>query len=206
MKRSSRHESVTEYLIKNYNVKKGRFKLSMGAISRSQDITLKQKLIQEESFENLGSIHSGIEAQYESMKQISLIVSSAIFFLSTILGVLAFYLQQSMKQIDWTHEIIMLKVKAKIELLKNIPWFEHSGFFYKAQMGIYDNILKEQNKAYSDVIGGIYTMYLVSILPIFIFFVLFIAFIWSKYSWLSSIHFCVKEAYKLKEKSEKQKD
>ncbi|CAJ1315887.1 hypothetical protein [Paenibacillus nuruki] len=191
--------TATKYLREQYKVG-NYFNLGFGAISKKQDLLLKTELIQKESFENLSSIHSGTEAKYEFMKQLGLIITVIIFLITTLFGTLSFYLQQSMRNIDWTHETIMLEMKAKADLLDSSEWLKEPSDLYKAKYELYNENLLQQIASFNDQLTIVYKLHYRLTLAILIFLAISFNLVWLKYSWLSSIHFCVKEAYKQKEK------
>ncbi|WP_458121995.1 hypothetical protein [Paenibacillus sp. Z6-24] len=199
MKTNINNESASDYLRRKYRV--GKFlNQELGSISKNQDLFLRRKLVQVETFENLRSIFSGIEARYESMKQLNLIVTIALFFVTILLGNFSFYLQHTMKQVDWAHEMAMLKLKAKIDLFKTIPVLGEKGYLYNAEISAYTESLNKQSSSYIDLLGDINSIYFLIISVILLYLAFFIFGKWYQYLWVSSIYACVKEAYKQKEK------
>ncbi|GGJ11662.1 hypothetical protein [Paenibacillus hunanensis] len=192
---------VTTYLRKKYGVGKI-LNLGLGSISPKEDLQLKHSLIKQESYQTLASIHSGIESKYEFMKQVGLLLTVIIFLLTTMLGGLTFFMQQSMKNVDWSHDVIMLDLKAQSDLLESHEWLKDPVALYSAKHKLYKDSINEQIDSYNIGLINIYHQYLFSLISVLLVVVLIVFLTWFRYMWISSIHFCVKEAYKQKEKIE----
>lgn len=202
-KNFSTDHQVTTYLRKTYDAGK-MFNLGLGSISARKDLKLKSRLIKQESYQTLASIHSGIEAKYEFMKQLGLILTIFIFSLTTMIGSLTLYVQQSMKNYDWTHEAMMLDVKAHADLLESREWLKDPVDLYKAKRKLYAENLSEQKISYNNELTKYFNNYYYTLVSFIIIVLLIVSPIVLRYRWISSIHFCVKEAYKQKEKIENQ--
>lgn len=189
---------ATTYLRKKFGAG-NLFNQGLGAISAKKDLQLKCRLIEKESYQTLATIHSGIEAKYEFMKQIGLLLTILLFSLTTMIGGLSMYVQQAMKNNDWTHETIMLDVKAQADLLETREWLKDPVDLYNAKNKLYTDSLSEQKKSYSSELFKFFDQYhFVMMVTLILYSII------CRYMWISSIHFCVKEAYKQKEKIENQ--
>lgn len=164
---------------------------SFGAMNLSTVHQVKQRLIESESLSELGSIRSGIEAQLDFFKQLSIILAIVTFLISTILNPLTFYLQQSLKPVDWIHQAKMGVIETAAS---NLPESERENY-----IATHLNIeIEEYTAELHNVQKAHYKMLSFMVIPlIFIFFLLF-----AKYKWLGSVFTCVNEAFKEKEKIE----
>ncbi|SEB27506.1 hypothetical protein [Paenibacillus sp. 276b] len=162
-----------------------------GAISLSTVHQVKQKLIEKETLSELGSIRSGIEAQLDFFKQISIVLAIVTFLVSTILNPLTFYLQQSLKSVDWTHQ-------ARTEIIEN----RASDMEPDNHENLIATHLNEEVEEYNKELHKLqeaHNWMLFSILfPMLVVFALLFA----KYRWLTSAYTCVNEAFKEKERLE----
>lgn len=152
---------------------------------------VKQKLIESETLSQLGSIRSGVESQLDFFKQISIILAIVTFLISTILNPLTFYLQQSLKSVDWTHQARIGVVETAVSNLEQHERDNYIATYINEEIAEYNSELHKVQKAH-------YSMLSFILIPLLlIFFLLF-----AKYKWLGSVFTCVNEAYKEKEKLE----
>ncbi|MDN4618420.1 hypothetical protein QCD85_09950 [Paenibacillus sp. PsM32] len=93
------------------------------------------------------------------MKQLGLIITVIIFLITTLFGTLTFYLQQSMRNIDWTHETIILELKAKADLFDSSEWLNEPTDLYKAEYELYNENLLQQVASFNDQLTVVYKMY-----------------------------------------------
>ncbi len=219
-------ESSIKYLKRKYHA--GKFgNIGWGEVSKQQGFFLIRKLVQNETLESLRNIFSGVEARYESMKQLNVMVTIVLFITTIIVGNITFLIQSTMKQVDWSHETIMLKTKAKIELLEKTSLLKESLKYneeeikskneqikvnnekikaaeelYQEKREIYNEVTDKQGPLYVEILGEINSLYIFFIFAIVLYALFFIVMKWHQYLWVSSIYGCVKEAYKQKEELE----
>lgn len=152
-----------------------------------------KKVVQEHSLDEILTLKSGIEAQVEFGKQINLIIAITTFILSTILAPLTFYLQQSIKTVDWKHE---LRTMVAREDLNNAANAQEKYNILLALVQQIDKDSEDYNIALRELQDQQNYMLAGIIIPFLFLFLIFLM----RYKWLSSLSACIRDAYDEKEK------
>lgn len=160
-----------------------------GALTLSTIHQVKARLIEDETLSELGSMRSGIEAQMDFFKQLSIVFAIATFLLSTILNPLTFYLQQSLKSVDWTHQARNEILGIRTSNLKHDERENSIATHLNEEVEEYNSELHKLQELHS-------TMLSFMLIPLLlVFFLLF-----ARYRWLGSASTCINEAFREKER------
>lgn len=191
-----KHDSASRQLRKVYGANGwiGGF----GAISLNTATEVQDKLVKECTIEQIGQLKTGLGAQVEFMKQLNLILSITIFVLTLIITPVNFYIQQSMKTIDWKHEIRSLVVREELNLAKD------GGERAKILLD-YANQIKIDEKDYNQSLSNLQDQFYSMLRIIAITFLVPFIFLFFRYRWLLSAHAYLEDALKLKESKQKKK-
>jgi hypothetical protein len=184
-----KYESASRVLRKDYGA--NGFFWIFGSISLNAAIRVKNSMIQNNSLNDIAVLKSGIDSQVEFGKQVNLILTICTFILTTILAPLTFYLQQSVKTIDWNHELKILVAKeelaeARNETEKNKILLELINQVNKDAKDFHEGLNKLQDQQ-----GNMLAAIVVPFLFAFILVLL-------RYKWLLSLSSCVGRAYEEK--------
>ncbi|KOP64303.1 hypothetical protein AMS62_02810 [Bacillus sp. FJAT-18019] len=159
------------------------------------EINVRKRLVRENDLSKIASLKSGIDSQVEFGKQINIIFAISTFILSTILAPLTFYLQQSIKTIDWQHEVRMVVTKEELSIAKNNV--EKEAILSKLTDQIsedsdnyHEGLLKMQDLQSK--------MLLIIFIPLIFIFVAAIM----RFKWLLSLSTCVENAFTEKKEQE----
>ncbi|KOR88295.1 hypothetical protein [Paenibacillus solani] len=188
-----KHETASKVLKVDYNA--NGFLWMFGSISLDTEINVRKRLVRENDLSKIASLKSGIDSQVEFGKQINIIFAISTFILSTILAPLTFYLQQSIKTIDWQHEVRMVVTKEELSIAKNNV--EKEAILSKLTDQIsedsdnyHEGLLKMQDLQSK--------MLLIIFIPLIFIFVAAIM----RFKWLLSLSTCVENAFTEKKEQE----
>ncbi|WP_068779277.1 hypothetical protein [Paenibacillus sp. GM2] len=184
-----KHESASRVLYSHYHAT-GLLWI-FGSISLNNAIRVRKALVQENSLSELIALKSGIETQVEFGKQINLMIAICTFVLSTILAPLTFYLQQSVKPIDWQHELRIMIAKEELAITQNSTEKENVLIRLKETI---DKDIKEYQSGLLRLQKHQGNMLVTIIVP----FILIFMFVFLRYKWLFSLNACVGDAYNVK--------
>ncbi|MNW41915.1 hypothetical protein D3C74_190700 [compost metagenome] len=133
---------ASRYLKGKYDLKPSIF----GDISMEKGEIFKRKLIADHTYDELKAIKTSINVQTSSGQSLGVIMAIISLFFSTALMPLTFYLQQSVKPIDWWHETKMMLYKENIGEEKDLE---------KLVTFLSKDILKDQASLLDDLRGGL---------------------------------------------------
>lgn len=178
---------ASKYLRKEYKI--NGIILGLGRSNLKELHEAKQNLVKDHSEQELRTLKIDMNSHLDANKQVNLVIVIITFLLSTILNIIPFYLQQSIKPIDWIYSAQQI---VNTQELENYNTEKEKIDFLQKQINSYT---KEFNKGLLNIQKMHLNMLNIILLPLFILFLVFLY----RYRWLLSTTKCIEEALEEKQ-------
>lgn len=188
-----KYSHASKYLRKEYKITG--IILGLGRSNLKELHEAKQNLVKDHSEEELRTLKIDINSHLDANKQVNLVIVIITFLLSTILNIIPFYLQQSIKPVDWIYSAQQI---INTQELENYITEKEKINFLQKQIESYT---KEFNKGLLKIQKMHLSMLNIILLPLFMLFLMFLY----RYRWLLSATNCVEEALEERKKLNNEK-
>ncbi|KJD45623.1 hypothetical protein [Paenibacillus terrae] len=171
--------------------------MALGSISLETFRKVRKKLVRNTTFKDLRDLRAGISSQVKFSLQLTMIIAITSFIITFAISPMTFYLQQSSKTNDWTHEYLVLIHKEKLQEIESITGKED---YLK-------DALENERTSYITELSKLQRVHIRAISLVIVPIMLIFSTLIYRNKWLYCVEQCVNEAFEeKKELLEKKKE